>query len=74
MQWAANVFHHLFRLPIDWFEKRDIGIITAKFASVDIIQQTLTTSAIQALLDLVLVAGTLSVMLVYNYSSRSEYR
>ncbi|MGR5457307.1 ABC transporter transmembrane domain-containing protein, partial [Vibrio alfacsensis] len=28
MQWAANVFHHLFRLPIDWFEKRDIGSIS----------------------------------------------
>ncbi|MDV5169162.1 peptidase domain-containing ABC transporter [Photobacterium rosenbergii] len=66
MQWAANVFHHLFRLPIDWFEKRDIGSISAKFAAVDVIQQTLTTSAIQALLDLVLVAGTLSVMLVYS--------
>ncbi|WP_226970245.1 ABC transporter transmembrane domain-containing protein [Vibrio navarrensis] len=66
MQWAANVFHHLFRLPIDWFEKRDIGSISAKFSAVDVIQQTLTTSAIQALLDLVLVIGTLSVMLVYN--------
>ncbi|MDK9758430.1 peptidase domain-containing ABC transporter [Vibrio sp. D173a] len=66
MQWAANVFHHLFRLPIDWFEKRDIGSISAKFSAVDVIQQTLTTSAIQALLDLVLVVGTLSVMLVYS--------
>jgi len=66
MQWAANVFHHLFRLPIDWFEKRDIGSISAKFAAVDVIQQTLTISVIQALLDLVLVVGTLSVMLLYN--------
>ncbi|WP_394152001.1 peptidase domain-containing ABC transporter [Vibrio maritimus] len=66
MQWAANVFHHLFRLPVDWFEKRDIGSIGAKFSAVDVIQQTLTTSAIQALLDLVLVIGTLSVMLVYS--------
>ncbi|GAL12506.1 colicin V secretion ABC transporter ATP-binding protein [Vibrio astriarenae] len=66
MQWAANVFHHLFRLPIDWFQKRDIGSISAKFSAVDVIQQTLTTSAIQALLDLILVVGTLSVMLVYS--------
>lgn len=66
MQWAANVFHHLFRLPVDWFEKRDIGSISAKFSAVDVIQQTLTTSVIQALLDLVLVFGTLSVMLVYS--------
>lgn len=32
----------------------------------DVIQQTLKTSAIQTLLDLVLVVGTLSVMLVYS--------
>lgn len=66
MQWAANVFHHLFRLPIDWFEKRDIGSISAKFSAVGVIEQTLTTSAIRALLDLVLVVGTLLVMLVYS--------
>lgn len=66
MQWTANVFHHLFRLPIDWFEKRDIGSISAKFAAINVIQNTLTTSVIQALLDLILVVGTLSVMLLYS--------
>ncbi|MFA0521590.1 ABC transporter transmembrane domain-containing protein, partial [Vibrio sp. 10N.222.55.E8] len=66
MQWTANVFHHLFRLPIEWFEKRDIGNISAKFAAINVIQNTLTTSVIQALLDLVLVVGTLTVMLLYS--------
>ncbi|PSV09691.1 peptidase C39 [Photobacterium kishitanii] len=66
MQWTANVFHHLFRLPIEWFEKRDIGSISAKFAAINVIQNTLTTSAIQALLDLVLAVGTLVVMLFYS--------
>ncbi|WP_045422390.1 peptidase domain-containing ABC transporter [Vibrio jasicida] len=66
MQWTANVFHHLFRLPIEWFEKRDIGSITAKFAAINVIQNTLTTSVIQALLDLVLVIGTLIVMILYS--------
>lgn len=66
MQWSANVFHHLFRLPIDWFEKRDIGSISAKFDSINVIQNTLTTSVIQAMLDLVLVIGTLAVMLLYS--------
>ncbi|MGF1684412.1 peptidase domain-containing ABC transporter [Photobacterium minamisatsumaniensis] len=66
MQWTANVFHHLFRLPIEWFEKRDIGNISAKFAAINVIQNTLTTSVIQALLDLVLVIGTLIVMLLYS--------
>ncbi|MEZ8037666.1 cysteine peptidase family C39 domain-containing protein [Vibrio crassostreae] len=51
MQWTANVFHHLFRLPIEWFEKRDIGNISAKFSAINVIQNTLTTSVIQALLE-----------------------
>ncbi|MCR9306466.1 MULTISPECIES: peptidase domain-containing ABC transporter [Vibrio harveyi group] len=66
MQWLANVFHHLFRLPIDWFEKREIGDIAAKFDAVGTIQHTLTTSVIQAFLDLILVLGTLSVMMFYS--------
>ncbi|MGD8121141.1 peptidase domain-containing ABC transporter [Vibrio sp. TRT 2004] len=66
MQWSANVFHHLFRLPIDWFEKRDIGSISAKFDSINVIQNTLTTSVIQAMLDSVLVIGTFTVMLLYS--------
>ncbi|WP_204902764.1 peptidase domain-containing ABC transporter [Vibrio harveyi] len=66
MQWTANVFRHLFRLPIDWFEKRNIGSISAKFSAINIIQNTLTTSVIQALLDLVLVIGTLTAMLLYS--------
>ncbi|MGF1879202.1 peptidase domain-containing ABC transporter [Photobacterium frigidiphilum] len=66
MQWTANVFHHLFRLPIDWFEKRAIGNISAKFAAVNTIQETLTTSIIQALLDIVLVVSTLVVMFIYS--------
>ncbi|MEZ8155064.1 peptidase domain-containing ABC transporter [Vibrio splendidus] len=66
MQWTANVFHHLFRLPIEWFEKRDIGNISAKFSAINVIQNTLTTSVIQALLDAVLVIGTLTVMILYS--------
>lgn len=66
MQWTANVFHHLLRLPIDWFEKRDIGNVSAKFDAVDTIQDTLTTSILEALLDALLVAGTLSMMLLYS--------
>jgi ATP-binding cassette subfamily B protein RaxB len=66
MQWTANVFHHLLRLPIDWFEKREIGNISAKFDAVDTIQHTLTTSILEAFLDVLLVVGTLSMMLLYN--------
>ncbi|MOA64341.1 Alpha-hemolysin translocation ATP-binding protein HlyB [compost metagenome] len=56
------MFHHLLRLPIDWFEKRDIGNVSAKFDAVDTIQDTLTTSILEALLDVLLVVGTLGMM------------
>ncbi|MGF1748825.1 peptidase domain-containing ABC transporter [Vibrio cionasavignyae] len=66
MQWAANVFHHLIALPIDWFEKREMGDISAKFSSLDTIQNAITNSIVQALLDAILVAGTLIIMLIYS--------
>jgi ATP-binding cassette subfamily B protein RaxB len=66
MQWTANVFHHLTRLPVDWFEKRHIGDISAKFSAVDTIQHSLTNSILEALLDVLLVVGTLAMMLMYS--------
>ncbi|WP_261373717.1 peptidase domain-containing ABC transporter [Yersinia mollaretii] len=66
LQWTANIFTHLLRLPMAWFETRSIGDISAKFDSVDTIQDTLTTSLLDALLEIILVAGTLSMMLIYS--------
>ncbi|CAI2535912.1 peptidase domain-containing ABC transporter [Serratia ficaria] len=66
LQWTANVFHHLLRLPIGWFEARNMGDISAKFDAVDTIQETLTTTLLEAFLDLLLVVGTLSMMLLYS--------
>ncbi|HBK7235801.1 TPA: peptidase domain-containing ABC transporter [Vibrio cholerae] len=66
MQWAANVFHHLIGLPIDWFEKRELGDISAKFSSLDTIQHAITNNIIKALIDLILASGTLLVMFLYS--------
>ncbi|CAI0872724.1 RTX-I toxin determinant B [Serratia proteamaculans] len=66
MQWTANVFHHLLRLPIGWFEARNMGDISAKFDAVDTIQDTLTTTLLEAFLDVLLVAGTLTMMFFYS--------
>ena len=67
-QWLVNVFAHLLRLPIAWFEKRHAGDIWSRFASVQQIQRTVTTSFIEALLDGVLVVLTLALMLWYSVS------
>ncbi len=66
LQWLANVFAHLMRLPVEWFEKRHIGDIWSRFSAVHEIQRTLTTSFIEAVLDGLLVVLTLAMMLVYS--------
>jgi ATP-binding cassette subfamily B protein RaxB len=66
LQWLNNVFAHLMRLPVDWFEKRHTGDVMSRFGAVQQIQQTLTTSFIEAVLDGLLVVATLAVMAVYS--------
>ncbi len=66
LQWLANVFSHLMRLPVAWFEKRHTGDVMSRFGAVQKIQQTLTTSFIEAVLDGLLVVVTLVMMGVYS--------
>lgn len=66
LQWASNVFAHLVKLPVDWFEKRHLGDIVSRFGSVGAIQKTLTTSVIEALLDGVMSVAALGMMLLYS--------
>ena len=65
-QWLVNVFAHLMRLPMAWFEKRHAGDIWSRFGSVQHIQRTLTTSFVEAVLDGLLVVLTLAMMLLYS--------
>ena len=66
LQWLGNVFAHLMRLPLAWFEKRHMGDIWSRFASVHEIQRTLTGPFIEAMLDGVMVLITLAMMLIYS--------
>jgi len=66
LQWVVNVFAHLLRLPVGWFEKRHAGDIWSRFGSVQQIQRTLTTSFIEAVLDGALVLLTLAMMALYS--------
>ena len=76
LQWLGNVFSHLMRLPVAWFEKRHTGDVMSRFGAVQKIQQTLTTSFIEAVLDGLLVVLTLAVMMVYSstLNNRSSLR
>ncbi|URI10158.1 peptidase domain-containing ABC transporter [Aquincola tertiaricarbonis] len=66
LQWLSNVFAHLMRLPVAWFEKRHTGDIWSRFSAVQQIQKTLTTSFVEAVLDGVMVLATLAMMAAYS--------
>ncbi len=66
LQWLGNVFAHLMRLPMAWFEKRHTGDVWSRFAAVQQIQKTLTTHFIEVVLDGLLVVATLAMMLFYS--------
>ena len=63
-QWTLQLFGHLLRLPMSFFLKRQVGDVMSRFASLASIQQTLTSSFIESVIDglsavlvLVLLAG-----------------
>lgn len=66
VQWRANVFSHLLKLPVDYFEKRHLGDVVSRFGAVDSIQRTLTTSFLEAILDGMMATATLVMMFVYS--------
>jgi ATP-binding cassette, subfamily B, bacterial CvaB/MchF/RaxB len=66
LQWLGNVFGQLLRLPVAWFEKRHVGDVWSRFASVRQIQRTLTTHFVESVIDGLLVVLTLAVMAVYS--------
>jgi ATP-binding cassette subfamily B protein RaxB len=66
VQWLTQVFGHLLKLPLAWFEKRHIGDIWSRFGSVQLIQRTLSTRFAEAVLDGLMVTLTLGLMWVYS--------
>jgi ATP-binding cassette, subfamily B, bacterial CvaB/MchF/RaxB len=64
-QWLANVYTHLLRLPVNFFEKRHLGDVVSRYNSVSTIQRTLTTSFIEAVLDGLMAIVALGMMLLY---------
>ena len=65
LQWSGNMFAHLVRLPIDFFERRHLGDVVSRFGSVGAIQKTLTTSVVEAVLDGFMAIAALGMMLIY---------
>ncbi len=67
LQWMGNVFAHLLKLPMDFFEKRHLGDVVSRMGSVQAIQRTLTTSFVEALIDGLMALVTFGMMLIYSW-------
>lgn len=65
-QWYGNVFAHLLRLPLSYFEKRHLGDVVSRFGSINTIQNAITTQVVEGIIDGILVALTLLAMCFYN--------
>lgn len=66
VQWQSNIFNHLIKLPLSYFEKRHIGDVTSRFRAIDNIRETLTSTFFSTVLDGIMSIATISMMLLYN--------
>lgn len=66
LQWRSNLFSHLLKLPIDYFETRHMGDVVSRFESVQVIQRSVTSDFIEAILDGVMSIIVLVVMFLYS--------
>ncbi|MEC5497927.1 peptidase domain-containing ABC transporter [Acinetobacter baumannii] len=66
VQGRANIFNHLMHLPVQYFERRHLGDVISRFQSIDIIQKTLTTTFLEAILDGLMTVFTLFLMFIYS--------
>lgn len=66
LQWYGNLFSHLVRLPVSFFEKRYFGDILSRFDGAEAIQRTLTNSFIETVLDGLISVFVLAVMFFYS--------
>lgn len=66
-QWFGNAFSHLMRLPVPYFEKRHVGDLISRFGSIQSIQHSITTQAVEGVIDSLLALGTFLVMVTYSW-------
>lgn len=65
-QVVVNLYRHLLRLPLPWFEKRHVGDIISRFGSTRPIADLLSRGLIAALIDGLMAFATLALMFVYS--------
>ncbi|MCS6125482.1 peptidase domain-containing ABC transporter [Shewanella baltica] len=66
VQLASNLFHHLVRLPLAYFEKRHMGDLVSRFGSLRQLRELLTTGIIEAIIDGFMALGVLCMIFFYS--------
>ncbi len=66
LQMVSNLLRHLLRLPLSFFEKRQIGDITSRFGSLEAIKSQISTGVVETVIDGLLMVTTLIMMLSYS--------
>jgi ATP-binding cassette, subfamily B, bacterial CvaB/MchF/RaxB len=66
LQWKLSLFRHLLLLPLSFFERRHAGDLASRFASIDKIQQTLSTASISPVVDGGMALVLVAMMCLYN--------
>lgn len=65
-QIGVRLFHHLLRLPLAWFEKRHVGDVLSRFASIEPVRDLLAEGLIAAVVDGLMALATLLMIFVYS--------
>lgn len=66
IQWIGSVVGHLLRLPMGFFEKRHLGDIVSRIASVSALQDALTVGLVGLALDGLMAIVSLGMMISYS--------
>ena len=64
--WSARVYAHLLRLPLAWFERRQVGDVQSRFAAIGALRRLLAREVVEALIDGGMALTTLALMAAYD--------
>ncbi len=65
-QMVSNLFRHLLRLPLQWYEKRHVGDILSRFSSTRPIRDLFTEGLVAVFIDGLMAVSTLILIFVYS--------
>ncbi|NJR64984.1 MAG: hypothetical protein HC772_06165 [Leptolyngbyaceae cyanobacterium CRU_2_3] len=65
---SLQIVRHMLRLPLNFFEQRQVGELSARLAELEKVRQFLTGTALTAVLDVIFSLIYVGVMFIYSYT------